>query len=88
MHLLPVVTLNQTQLLFVLVDVDDIETSDPPRHPAARRHLRQPGRKAPAAMVLSGVALVIVGGLTLLTVLVISAADAIVAAARRCRPKK
>jgi hypothetical protein len=79
---------NQTQLLSVLVDVDDIETSDRPRHPAARRHLRGPGRKALAAVVLSGVALVILGGLTLRTLLVIAAAAAIVAAARRYRPKK
>jgi hypothetical protein len=60
----------QTQLLPVLVDVNDIETSDPPRHPAARRHLRGPGRKALAALVLSGVALVIFGRLTLWTLLV------------------
>jgi hypothetical protein len=79
---------NQTQLLFVLVDVNDIEPTDPPRHPAARRHLRGPGRKALAAVVLSGVALVIFGGLTLLTLLVIGAAGAIVAAARRYWPKK
>jgi len=57
----------------VLVDVKDIETSDPPRHPAVRRHLRGPGRKALAALVLSGVALVIFGRLTLWTLLVIVA---------------
>jgi hypothetical protein len=79
---------NKTQLLSVLVDVNDIETSDPPRPPAARRHLRGPGRKALAALVLSGVALVIFGRLTLWTLLVIAAAGAIVAAARRYRPKK
>ena len=67
----------------MLVDVNDIETSDPPRHPAARRHLRGPGRKALAALVLSGVALVIFGRLTLWTLLVIAAAGAIAAAARR-----
>jgi hypothetical protein len=88
LHRLPIVTVNQTQLLFVLVDVNDIETSDPPRHPAARGHLRGPGRKALTAVVLSGVALVIFGGLTLRTLLVIAAAGAIVAAARRYRPKK
>ena len=66
----------------------DIETSDPPRHPAARRHLRGPGPKRLAALVLSGVALVIFGGLTPKTLLVIAAAGAIVAAARRYRPKK
>ena len=71
----------------MLVDVNEIETSDPPRHPAARRHLRGPGRKALAALVLSGVALVIFGRLTLWTLLVIAAAGAIVAAARRYRPK-
>jgi hypothetical protein len=79
---------NQTQLLPVLVDVNDIETSDPPRQPAARRHLRGPGRKALAAVALSGVALVIFGGLTVRTLLVIAAAGAIVAAARQYRPKK
>ena len=79
---------NKTQLLSVLVDVNDIETSDPTRHPAARRHLRGPGRKALAALVLSGVALVIFGRLTLWTLLVIAAAAAIAAAARRYRPKK
>jgi hypothetical protein len=68
--------------------MNHIETSDPPRHPAARRYLRGPGRKALAAVVLSGVALVIFGGLTLRTLLVIAAAGAIVAAARRYRPKK
>jgi hypothetical protein len=73
---------NQTQLLSVLVDVNHIETSDPPRR------LRGPGRKALAAVVLSGVALVIFGGLTLRALLVIAAAGAIVAAARRYRPKK
>ncbi len=80
--------MNKTQLLSVLVDVNDIETSDPPRHPAARRHLRGPGRMALAALVLSGVALVIFGRLTLWTLLVIAAAGAIAAAARRYRPKK
>jgi hypothetical protein len=72
----------------VLVDVKDIETSDPPRRPAARRYLRGPGPKALAAVVLSGVALVILGGLSLRTLLVIAAVGAIVAAARRYRPKK
>jgi len=79
---------NKTQLLSVLVDVDDIETSDPPRDPAARRHSRGPGRKALAALVLSGVALVIFGRLILWTLLVIAAAGAIAAAACRYRPKK
>jgi len=37
---LPTGRVNKTQLLSVLVDVNDIETGDPPRHPAARRHLR------------------------------------------------
>ncbi len=72
----------------MLVDVNDIETSDPPRHPAARRHSRGPGRKALTALVLSGTALVIFGRLTLWTLLVIAAAGTIVAAARRYRPKK
>jgi hypothetical protein len=72
----------------VLVDVKDIETSDPPRHAAVNRHLRGPGRKALAALVLGGVALVIFGRLTLWTLLVIVAAAAIAAAARRHRPKK
>jgi hypothetical protein len=72
----------------VLVDVNDIEAGDPPRHPAARRPLRGPGRNALAALVLGGVALVIFGRLTLLTLLVIAAAGAIAAAARRHRPKK
>jgi hypothetical protein len=85
---LPIERVNQTQLLPVLVDVNDIETSDPPRRPAARRRLRGPGPKALAAVVLSGVALVIFGGLTLRTLLVIAAVGAIVAAARRYRPKK
>ena len=85
---LPTGRVNKTQLLSVLVDVNDIETSDPPRHPAARGHLRGPGRKALAALVLSGVALVIFGRLTLWTLLVIAAAGAIAAAARRHRPKK
>ena len=80
--------MNQTQLLPVLVDVNHIETNDPPRQPAARRHSPGPGRKALAAVVLSGAALVIFGGLTLRTLLVIAAAGAIVAAARRYRPKK
>ena len=79
--------MNRTRLLPVLVDVNDIETSDPPRHPAARRHLH-PGPKSLAAVVLSGIALVIFGGLTLRTLLVIAAAGAIVAAARQRRPKK
>jgi hypothetical protein len=87
LHRLPIVTVNQTQLLFVLVDVNDIETSDPSGI-RPRRHLRGPGRKALAAVALSGVALVIFGGLTLWTLLVIAAAGAIVAAARRYRPKK
>jgi hypothetical protein len=85
---LPAGRVNKTQLLSVLVDMNDIETSDPSRHPAARRHLRGPGRKALAALVLSGVALVIFGPLTVWTVLVIAAAGAIAAAARRSRPKK
>jgi hypothetical protein len=80
--------MNKTQLLFVLVDVKDIGTSDPPRHPAVRRHLRGPGRKALAALVLSGVALVIFGRLTLPTLLLIAAAAAIAVAARRHRPNK
>ena len=80
--------MNKTQLLFVLVDVNDIETSDLPRHPDGRRHLRGPGRKVLAAVVLSGVALVILGGLTLKTLLVLAAGGAIVAAARRYQPKK
>jgi hypothetical protein len=80
--------MNKTQLLFVLVDVKDIGTSDPLRHPAVRRHLRGPGRKALAALVLSGVALVIFGRLTLSTLLLIAAAAAIAAAARRHRPNK
>jgi hypothetical protein len=41
-----------------------------------------------AALVLSGVALVTFGRLTLWTLLVITAAGAIAAAARRYRPKK
>ena len=85
---LPIERVNQTQLLPVLVDVNDIETSDPPRRPAARRHLRSPGPKTLAAVVLSGVALVILGGLTVRTLLVIAAAGAIAVAARRYRPKK
>ncbi len=85
---LPPGRVNETQLLSVLVDVNDNETSDPPRHQAARRHLRGPGRKALAALVLSGVALVIFGRLTLWTLLVIAAGGAIAAAARRYRPKK
>ena len=80
--------MNKTQLLPVLVDVNDIETSGPSRHPATRRHMRGPGPKALATVVLSGVALVILGGLTPKTLLVIAAAGAIVAAARRYRPKK
>jgi hypothetical protein len=84
----PIERVNQTQLLPVLVDVNHIETSGPPRPPAARRHLRGPSRKALATVVLSGVALVIFGGLTPRTLLVIAAAGAIVAAARRYRPKK
>jgi hypothetical protein len=85
---LPARRVNEKRLLSVLVDVKDIETSNPPRHPAARRHGRGPGRKALAALVLSGVALVIFGRLTLWTLLVIVAAVAIAAAARRHRPKK
>jgi len=50
--------------------------------------MRGPGPKALATVVLSGVALVIFGGLTPKTLLVIAAAGAIVAAARRYRPKK
>jgi hypothetical protein len=68
--------------------MNKIETSDPARHPAARRHLRGPGRKGLAAVVLSAVALVIFGGLTLRTLLAIAGFGAIVAAARRYRPKK
>jgi hypothetical protein len=80
---------NKPQLLFVLVDVDYIETSDPPPpHRAARRHMRRPGRKALAALILSGVALVTFGRLTLSTLLVIAAVGAIAAAARRNWPKK
>jgi hypothetical protein len=41
-----------------------------------------------AALMLSGVALVIFGRLTLWTLLVIAVAGAIAAAARRYRPKK
>ena len=80
--------MNETQLLSVLVDVNDIETRDPLRYPAARRHLRGPGRKALAALVLSGVALVIFGRLILWTLLLIAAVGAIAAAARRYRPKQ
>ena len=72
----------------MLVDVHDVGASDPSRYPAARRHLRGPGRTALAALVLSGVALVIVGRLARWTLLVIVAAAAIAAAARRYRPKK
>jgi hypothetical protein len=72
----------------VLVDVNDIETSDPPRHPAARRHLRGPGRKTVTVLALSVTALVIFGRLTLWTLLVVAAVGTIVAAARRHRPKK
>jgi hypothetical protein len=50
--------------------------------------LRGPGRKPLAALVLSGVALVILGGLTLRTLLVIASVGAIAVAARRYRPKK
>jgi hypothetical protein len=50
--------------------------------------LRGPGRKALAALVVSGVALVIFGRLILWTLLVIAAAGATAAAARRYRPKK
>jgi hypothetical protein len=85
---LPTRRVNETQLLSVLVDVKYIGTTHPPRHPAVRRHSRGPGRKALAALVLSGVALVIFGRLTLWTLLVIVAAAAIAAAARRHRPKK
>ena len=85
---LPARRVNEKQLLSLLVGVKDIETSDPPRHPAVRRHLRGPGRMALATLVLSGVALVIFGRLTLWTLLVIAAAGAIAAAARRYRPKK
>ena len=79
--------MNGTQLLSVLVDVNDVETRDP-SHPPARRHFRGPGLKALAALVLSGVALVIVGRLILLTLLLIAAAGAIAATARRYRPKQ
>ena len=85
---LPARRVNEKQLLSVLVNVKDIETSDPPRPPAVRRHLRGASRKALAALALSGVALVIFGRLTLWTLLVIVAAAAIAAAARRHRPKK
>ena len=68
--------------------MNDIQTSRPARHPAARRHLRGPGRKALATVVLSGVALVIFGGLTLRTALVIAVAGVIVAAARRHWPTR
>ena len=85
---LPTGRVNKAQLLFVLVDVNDIEAGDPPRHPAPRRHLRGPHRMTLAALVLSGIALVIFGRLTLRTLLVIAAAGAIAAAARRYRPKK
>jgi hypothetical protein len=85
---LPTGRVNKTQLLLVLVDVNDIGTSDPPRHPAGRRHLLGPGRRALVALVLGGAALVIFGRLTLWTLLVIAAAGAIAAAARRYRPKK
>lgn len=67
--------------------MNDIETSHPSRHPASRRPLRGPGRKALAAVALGGAALVIFGG-TLRTLLVIAVAAAIVAAARRLRPKR
>jgi hypothetical protein len=67
--------------------VNDTETSASPR-PAARRHLRGPGRRPLAALALSGVALVIFGRLTPWTLLVIAAAGAIAAATRRSRPKK
>jgi hypothetical protein len=50
--------------------------------------LRGPGRKALAALGLSGVALVIFGRLAVWTLLVIAAAGAVAAAARRYRPKK
>jgi hypothetical protein len=64
-------------------------TSVQPSSPEfARRHLRGPGRKALAAVALSGAALVIFGGLTLRTLLVIAAAGAIVAAARRYQRRK
>jgi hypothetical protein len=85
---LPTRRVNKSQLLSVLVEVKDIGTSDPPRHPAVRRHLRSPGRKALAVLVLSGVVLVIFGRLSLWTLLVIVAAAAIAAAARRYRPRK
>ena len=80
--------MNQSQLLPVLVDVNNIETRDPPRRPAAPRYLRGPRRKALAALGLSGLALVIFGRLTLSTLLVIAAVGGIVAAARRYLPKK
>jgi hypothetical protein len=73
---LPTGRVNKAELLFVLVDVNDIEASDPPRHSAVCRHLRSPGRKALAALVLSGVALGIFGRLTLWTLLVVVAAAA------------
>ena len=85
---LPTGRVNKTQLLSVLVDVNDIETGDPPHIQPRAWHLRGPGRMALAALVLSGVVLVIFGRLTLWTLLVIAAAAAIAAAARRYRPKK
>ncbi len=66
-------------------------TSKPATRPGIRPRVGTcagPGPKALAAVVLSGVALVIFGGLTLRTLLAIAAAGAIVAAARRYRPKK
>ena len=57
--------------------------------PAAREPVvGGPGQKALAAVVLSDGALAIFGGLTLRTLLALAAAGAIVAAARRYRPKK
>jgi hypothetical protein len=85
---LPGERVNKGQLLPVLVDVNNIDTRDRLRHPPARRHLRGPRRKTLAALGLGGLALVIFGRLTLSTLLVIAAVGAIVAAARRYRPKK
>jgi hypothetical protein len=52
LHRLPIVTVNQTQLLSVLVDVNDIETSDPPRHPDAPA-LARPGSEGAGRLGVS-----------------------------------
>jgi hypothetical protein len=88
LHRLPIVTVNQTQLLSVLVDVNDIETSDPPRHPDAPALARPGPEGAGRRGAQRRCAGHLAGGLTLWTLLVIAAAGAIVAAARRYRPKK